>query len=613
MEVAAKSKSKKRNELLPILLIAVAAAAVYADSLPNQFVYDDQLVVKDCPFITSWSNFPALFTRDYFRRSEEMTYRPTVTLSYFLDHSLWGLRPWGYRLTNVLLHALNTVLLYFVFRILLKKPAVALAASLLFAVHPAASETVNAVSYREDLLVLIFGLLSLLAYLEFSASGRRRYGILCLLSLLPAFFAKESAVVIPLLFLLAEFCFGKGIFPSLRKKAPLYAGIVLVAGFYLLVRFVLLRNPDEIPFTSPSAAVRALTLPRVVFFYLRLCLLPWRLSIEYQFPFSHSPGEPAVLFSLAGLVLLLGAGVFALRRSPGFAFAIWWFLLGLLPVANFFPLYNPVAERYLYFLLPGFCLFLVLSGEAAFARLPAPAKRLPLILLALLFLFYALRTAARNRDWKDRITLYRQTLAFCPGSAKFHFNLGLAYGDEKQYDRAIEEYRKAIALEPDYVKAYHNLGNAYLRKDLAGEAIDAYRAAVRIQPDFTSSYRALGNLYFQKKDVPAAVKQWKKTIELDPGDAETLNNLAFVYADSGVNLEEARRLAERALAREPDNPSFLDTLGWVYFKMGKTKTALEILEKAARRADNPAVSAHRDEVSRAGREDASRTGDEPGK
>src|SRR5574342_402949 len=141
---------------LKILLIIALPLIAFLNTLDNTFVYDDVFTITDNYFIRDWGNFPAFFTDDYFKYSGEVTFRPVVTLSYFVDYSLWHLNPLGYHLTNIVLHTLNSVLLFFLVQLMVKNTPVAFLASLFFICHPVLSEAVNAVSYREDLLAAAF-------------------------------------------------------------------------------------------------------------------------------------------------------------------------------------------------------------------------------------------------------------------------------------------------------------------------------------------------------------------------------------------------------------------------------------------------------------------------
>lgn len=157
---------KRRLPIFCLLLPFFISIFVYLNCLQHSFVYDDESTVINNYFIRHWGNFPNLFTSKYFILSAELTYRPVVTLSYFFDYTLWHLNPLGYHLTNILLHAVNSMLFFvFVFRVL-KKRTTALIAALFFSSFPLFSEVVNAVGFREDLLAFLFLILAFIFYLK---------------------------------------------------------------------------------------------------------------------------------------------------------------------------------------------------------------------------------------------------------------------------------------------------------------------------------------------------------------------------------------------------------------------------------------------------------------
>ena len=142
-----------QQTLIPIFILLILTIGVYSNTLKNGFVFDDYFIIIDNIFIKDWKNLSGLLSKDYFSRSGEATYRPVVTLSYFVDYSLWGLKPYGYHLTNVLIHSVNAVLVFLFVLLLIKGRRAAFLAALLFAVHPVLTEAVNAISLREDLLI----------------------------------------------------------------------------------------------------------------------------------------------------------------------------------------------------------------------------------------------------------------------------------------------------------------------------------------------------------------------------------------------------------------------------------------------------------------------------
>ncbi len=585
-------RSGKHGILFPVLLIAALTLAVYANTLRNSFVYDDHDVIEHSRLIRIWANLPALFNHDYFLLSGEMSYRPVVTFSYLVDYSFWKLNPFGYHLGNLLIHALNGVLIFLIFRSLPIRPAAALAAALLFVVHPVTAEPVNAVGFREELLAAFFCLLAYSGYLNLLQETRHRKFFLFFtsFSFLLALFTKEVAIVLPLLLPATESLFGRNAARSVRQQRPLYFVLFLVLVFYLLVRFAVFGNPRQHFIVSAPLYSRIISIGMLFAVYLKLMLIPVTLSAEHTFPFVLSFTDLKFILPEAGLTALIVFSFWKRRRFPGPVFAFWWVLLFLAPVANIYPLYNPAAERYLYLPLVGFCLGLVLVAEAVFLSLKSPPKYLFPGLLFLLVLFFSVRTVNRNRDWRDSSTFCRKTLLACPGSARFHNNLGTIYQQSGRLDKAAEEFQAALKIDPEYALANYNLGVVFEARGRLEEAEAEYLRALEIDPGYAAGRNNLGGVYQKRGRLKEAAGEFSAAIKLNPFDEKPHYNLALVYETQGLT-EKAVAEYRSAIKINPDYASARNNLGVVYLKQGLIDRAIEEL-RAAVKADPRHAGAH---------------------
>src|SRR3972149_3195809 len=210
------TRHTRLEKILPLIIILISIL-LYLNTLPNTFVYDDAYVITENYFIKSWGNLPKLFTKDYLPLSGELSYRPVVTLTYFIDYAIWRLNPMGYHLTNVILHTVNVFLFYVFIKNIIRTHTLTILATLLFLSHPLLTETVNAVCYREDILASIFFLLSFIYFIKicipFSGSGNLTqqthtrlvlyYTVSCG-SYCLALFSKEMAITLPILLVLFD-------------------------------------------------------------------------------------------------------------------------------------------------------------------------------------------------------------------------------------------------------------------------------------------------------------------------------------------------------------------------------------------------------------------------
>src|SRR3989338_2023301 len=233
-EEIGKTSTSRFHHILSISLILLISIAIYSNTLKNGFVYDDEFTVVNNTLIKNFSNLSKLFTKEYFTTSAEMSYRPVVTFTYFIDYALYGLKPWGYHLTNLILHAINGVILYIFLTLLITHHSSLITLiSLLFITHPVLTEAVNAISFREDLLCFLFFILALIPYIVHRSlliAHCSKFKAFCfqLLSLsfyLLALLSKEMAITFPLIIFLYEWIYGKKIelspaFLSLQKGSP---------------------------------------------------------------------------------------------------------------------------------------------------------------------------------------------------------------------------------------------------------------------------------------------------------------------------------------------------------------------------------------------------------
>ena len=574
-------------------LLILVAAAVNLPSLIPGFIHDDHAIVEKNDLVRDPSRLGAIFTKGYWNVSDvpvQNLYRPVTILSFALNHAAGGDHPFGYRLVNLALHLLVTLLLYAVARRVCDAAAPArgvapgpagagalldppLLAALLFAVHPVHTEVLGMIVGRAELLAAAGTLGCLLLFLlgrERAAAGGRSlplFGV-SIACLVLGFLAKENAVVAPALVLAADLVRAPRR-PAWRFHA---AAAVGVAGLLALRAAVLggiapagATHDVDNPIVGAPFLQGRLTALAVLARYAALLVAPLRLSIDYSFrqiPLSSGPLDPWVLCG-AGLVLAWGLGLLrALRRSPAAAFALAWIGISAAPVSNLlFPIGTIMAERLLYLPSAGFCLLAglalqrLLSLRPATAAPPAslaagspPAARLavhlaaPLILLAL-----ALRSEVRYADWRDDYTIFERARAVSPRSVKVHFNYGVA-AEERGEDAAAEgAYLAAIALWSGFADAHYNLAGVYARQ----------------------------------KRWPDAVAQYRLAADLQPGNVKYLVNLGHALLGDG-KAAEARDIVRRALEIDPSSDRAHTMLGSACLALGDPAAAVVAYGEAAR-------------------------------
>lgn len=441
----------KKNALsrtLPYAALFALPVLLYAKSTGFDFLpsWDDYEYVTNNIYIRGFTpeNLRVIFGSPFFG-----SYAPVHLLSYMLDYALWGLKPAGYHLTNIMLHALNACLVYAVVKRVTGLGAASFLAALLFAVHTINVENVAWVSERKTLLTAFFSFFAFLSYMRFRAPGGRGYYILSLLFFLLALLSKPLMVTFPLVLSAYELLFiGKGD----RKPLATVPFFAVSAGAAFLAVYAHMGagsvEGSNLTFSVLFGAVYPSMLP-VFWKYIGLILWPLNLSGYYDTTVYNSFLSPVVAVSLfawaAVTVLALWKG------SPQVRFWFLWFWIWLLPVSNIIPIPVYYADRYMY--LPAISLFVfagllfdrtlsTLRGSSSVARAAVYAAALAVIV------FYSAVSFSRLDVWRNELVFWEDAARKSPGQFKAHMNLGYAYEMAGRYDEAEQEYLAAIAIYP---------------------------------------------------------------------------------------------------------------------------------------------------------------------
>jgi len=549
---------QKIDYKLAIGLIIVLTIFAYANSLMNSFVWDDYLVIVHNDFVKSWSNFPLIFNRSYLTSisdidylgirdigSGEFSYRPIVTMSYFVDYSIWKLNPLGYHLTNVLLHICNVVLLCLFINLLVKDRVIALLTSLFFALHPANAEAVSVIAFREDLLTFFFYMVAFIFFIltDKCKQGKRLgcYLVSCGFFLL-ALFSKEMAVTFPALLVLYDYIVDRtkdkpAVLERLKSR---YLGYIAILLFYLFIRFVLMESlgRDLLQYAIPGLYVRILTMFKVFATYFQWMLLP--INVHPTLPgdpslISHSLFDLRVLLSILFVVSMFGIAIKLRTKSPLYSFAILWIFFTLAPVSNiFFPLTNYMAGRYLYLPIIGFCLLVVTFLHELPSRKSLPISQGLLRILArdaviVIVAAYLVYTPLTNIGFKNNILFWQDMCERYPNSALAHSNLGANFREVGLLDKAIKEYKKALSLDPHFARDYNALGVCYYEKGALDVAIRKFEMATKTDPELTEAYVNLGRAFGEKGLYKKAIDCFELALEIEPR-SDVYNNIGVTYA-----------------------------------------------------------------------------------
>jgi Flp pilus assembly protein TadD len=481
-----------RRDWLRALLLAIVAVIVHAPALQGERIWDDAYLAHDSPFIKSPLLILEAFRHYLFLDSFSFHYRPVQNISFIIDYFFWNTDAYGFHITNVLLHAISGVLLYFLLRqlfasLLLRRvsipvrdralrrfPWISMAAflvALIWAVHPVHSAAVDYISGRADSLAFLFASAGWLLFMRAQRATRPLIGglfyFLAATSGLLALFSREIACVWIALFVAHLLFVEKNLRPRARIGALFCCGLVIA--IYAACRQLPERRPGPPSDNGGigSGPVRATLMARALGDYGRLLIFPTNLHMErtvfdpigYRSPVAWREEIGVEYLSILGLSVLAALVFGSSRRGRGQLMRIFgasWFLAGYLPVSNIVPLNATVAEHWLYLPSVGFLIFL--AGCAV--ELPSRHRRLAAALALLAVAGLSVRTYMRSTDWVTAETFYRRIFAAGGTSARTGVNLGLIYADRGDYAQAEKVFRKVLEIAPDYPIAQNDLASA---------------------------------------------------------------------------------------------------------------------------------------------------------
>ncbi|MCF6153919.1 MAG: tetratricopeptide repeat protein [Candidatus Brocadia sp.] len=587
----------KENQFFVFTLILISAFCflLYLNATHGRFVYDDFKIIVENSFIKEWKYLPKIFTKDYFSISGEMSYRPLVTISYFVDYAIWRLNPSGFHLTNVILHTVNSVLFYLFLRTVLDNNKIVLLSVFFFLTHPLLVETVNAVGYREDLLSATFLLVSLICFIKsdtllYRESGKKSrflvYYAISLVAYLCALFSKEMAITLPALLILFAVFSDQKPWPAIaRRFKGIYIGHLAITLFYFVIRFIVFSNPALKAAYQPGGFwVNAFTMITILASYIKLSFFPLNLNADYVVSLVTHPLEVSSVLSITLLISIFI--IFAILCKTKNIFACWmaWFFITLLPIMNILPIGNIMAERYLYISVMGFCvvkgILIYRITDRTLSPRAIPLRRIvQLVLVTLMIGGYGISIIWKNGNWRDELTLWTKTIVRSPNSYRAHCNLGNVYIERGLIERAQKEYQTALSINPKDANVHSNLGNVYSKQGLNDKAFGEYSEAVQLDRNYAPPHNNLGNIYFNQGSLDKARLEYEEALRIKPDYSLAHNGLGNIYNRMG-NLDKAMEEFKKSLYYDSKYIPALINLGVNYAKRGRLNEAVIEFKKA---------------------------------
>lgn len=600
-------------------IIPIVAILLYANTIGHDFTQDDRVVItsniytkKGVSGISDILSYDTFFGAYQDEAQNKIVsggrYRPLTLVMFAIEYQVFGQNPFIGHLFNIVLYAL---LCFFIYLTLAKLfdhfdqgANLAFIAAMIYTIHPLHTEVVANSKSRDEIMAMLFSVLTLWYLIKFVEHNRAMHLIIALGLFFLGLMSKENTITFIAIIPLALVLFKK---VSVGSAIRIAAYTLLPVAIFLFIRAwaigsdfgalptELLNNPflkwngsKYIPYSFMEKMASILYSSLI---YLKLLIFPHPLTHDY-YPYVIPEVDFTnilVIISLAIHIALLAYGVINVSRNKVLAFGILFYFITFSIVSNvFFPIGTNMAERFMFMPSLGFSLALAFL----LIKLGQKNNKLLLICSVLLFAGFSIKTIARNMVWKDDYTISTTDLEVSRLSAKIYTSLAEVSIKKAQkllndpnpkyvlYNQALEYALKGIEIHPLSANAILLKGNSLFFLKRYDEAIQAYDEAIVLFPDFMDArnnksvaFRDKGiELAEQKRDVLGAYNAFLKSYELNQNDDITLRYLSIAEGVQGKH-QEAIKYLRAYLSLKPNDPM-------AFLNMGKSFQALGIIDSA---------------------------------
>jgi len=554
-----------KNRYLAAFILFIFSFLIYLPSLQNNFVWDDVIEIKKNYFKFEKTSLVKSIFPEKSAKKKKGYFRPVTYLTLGYDYKIWGDNPFGFHLTNVLLNSISTILLFFLFLLILRrfeiegKEVIAFFSTLLFTVHPMHVESVSWIAGRTDILCSLFFIAAFISHIK---SNDKTYFIIltCFLFYI-SILSKELAVAFPFTVLAYDVIAEK----KISKKSALRFALYMI--FFVLYFLIKSKGGNQVTpdiYTDIASGSTVL----VKYFYLVKTLFIAYLFYFYKLitPFwfssfiSNIPkGSIYFSMSLMCFVLLGYLFYYSYKKKSGFkSFCLLWLLLVIGPsslIAVMLISSTPLAERYLYLPIAPFSLIVVFMLYKMFEL--KRFQTLSIIAFCAVFLVFGFLTILRQATWQDRVTFWADAARNTDNAIPL-INYGMALIDNNKLEEGIEVLKMGLESDKKTSKllkaaALNNLGIAYLKQGQGRKAEETFQEAIKVDKIFYKSYYHLGIIYYsagKRKNSPERLELSKdyffQAVNLKKNYARAYLGIARVYVELG-DLGNAKQYAKKAL------------------------------------------------------------------
>ncbi len=606
--------SSREQTLIFYVFLAMVTVAIFWQVSQYDFIRLD-----DFEYIVNNSHIQSGITLDTvcwaFSTTYQNLWNPLIWLSLMFDYQLFGLNAGGYHMTNLILHTLSTLLLFWLFKRMTNEIWESAFVAAVFALHPLHVESVAWIAERKDVLSAFFWMLTLCLYVYYTEKTTVKRYLLVLCSFIIALLSKPMVVTLPVIMILLDYWPLKRFQSRETWNPPARAGggmrcnsreVALIQGASGSCRRGLLSQKDSLllwqlrektPFFVLSTVISIITIytmssPTVKYFplgsrlanapvsfviYLEKTFWPHDMAVFYPFP-TQIPVWQVIGASL--MIIIITTAVFAMMKRLPYLFTGWlWYIITILPVIGIIQNgYYSMADRYHYLPSIGLAVMLawgipaLIKNEEIRKKVIFPAE---IVVLAIL----AVSSWQQCGYWKNNFELFNHAVLATKDNYMAHNNLGIALADAGKNEEAMEHCNKAILIKPDDAFSYIGRGFVYYKRGQYEKALKELNVAIRLGPTDANAYYNMGITYYQLRQFHMAIENYSKAIQIQPERIDFYNGRGGAYAILN-KYEFAIEDYNTAIRLRPHFAETYNNRGFVYLRQGNGKLGCHDAQKA---------------------------------
>jgi tetratricopeptide (TPR) repeat protein len=584
MNMAMNTHSSKYRLIIYIAL-TVVTLAVYGQVSGFDFVnFDDPLYILENHHIQSGFTLDSI--RWAFGTKHNDLWNPLVWLSFMFDYKLFGLNAGGYHVTNLILHILSSLLLFWLFHrrtgAIWKSAFVAA----FFALHPLHVESVAWVSERKDTLSAFFWMLTLCLYVRYTEKPAVKRYLFVLFSFACALMSKPMAVTLPVVMILLDYWqlnrieqplknnnyTGGTIMRQLKEKTPFFilSAIAVIVALY---------NPDVTAGKLIPIGDRAANALVTFVIYLEKTFLPYHMAVYYPFP-SRIPVWQVIGAAL--LIALISVSVMVMVKRLPYLFVGWfWYVITIAPVIGMIQVSvsapYAMADRYHY--LPSIGLAVILAwGIPALIQREDIQKRILIPAGIIVIAVLAVLAWIQCGYWKNSTALWNHALKVTKDNYIAYGNSGVVLTEQGKYEEALKYFNEAIRIKPDYDILFINRGAVYAELGRYQQAFDDFNKALLLKSHNVNFYKIRGSVFYKLGRYENAVQDFTRAIYLGPDRFDLYYLRGNAFFEIG-RYQQALSDYNRAIGIYPQSTDTLNRRGTIHLKYSRYEQALHDFDR----------------------------------